>query len=52
MWPDVQAAAAEAVKTGERVEPGEAMARYEPVYQLYRDLYPMLKPAFDRQASL
>jgi len=52
VWPDVQAAAAEAVKTGERVEPGEAMARYEPVYQLYRDLYPMLKPAFDRQASL
>ena len=52
VWPDVQTAARAAVKLGERVEPDEAAGAYEGAYQLYRDLYPMLKPAFHRQASL
>ncbi len=52
VWPDVQTAAAAAVKTGARVEPGADAGAYEATYQLYRDLYPLLKPAFDRQAAL
>ncbi len=52
VWPDVLSAAQATVKLGDRVEPGAAMKAYEPVYQLYRDLYPMLKPAFDRSATL
>jgi xylulokinase len=51
VWPDVLTAAQQTVKLGERVEPGDTAA-YEPVYALYRDLYPMLKPAFDRMATL
>lgn len=52
VWPDVQTAAWVAVKLGERVEPDAAAGAYEGAYQLYCDLYPMLKPAFHRQASL
>ncbi|MBP8972267.1 MAG: xylulokinase [Anaerolineae bacterium] len=52
VWPDVQTAAIAAVKTGARVEPGADAGAYEATYQLYRDLYPLLKPAFDRQAAL
>ena len=52
VWPDVQTAARVAVKLGERVEPGADAGAYEATYPLYRDLYPLLKPAFDRQATL
>ncbi|MBI5958038.1 MAG: xylulokinase [Chloroflexi bacterium] len=52
VWPDVLTAAQTTVKLGERVEPGTSVSAYESVYGLYRDLYPMLKPAFDRQAAL
>ncbi|MEW6578533.1 MAG: xylulokinase [Chloroflexota bacterium] len=52
VWPDVQTAAIAAVKTGARVEPGADAGAYEATYQLYRDLYPLLKPAFDQQAAL
>jgi xylulokinase len=52
VWPDVPAAAKATVALGERVEPGDQAGAYEAVYALYRDLYPMLKPAFDRQAHL
>ncbi len=52
VWPDVLTATRETVKLGERVEPGANAAAYEPVYALYRDLYPMLKPAFERMAEL
>lgn len=52
VWADVQTAAIAAVKTGARVEPGADAGAYEETYQLYRDLYPLLKPAFDRQAAL
>ncbi len=52
VWPDVRTATRTTVRLGERVEPGVNAAAYEPVYALYRDLYPMLKPAFDRMARL
>jgi xylulokinase len=52
VWPDVQTAARATVTLGERVEPGADAGGYEAIYALYRDLYPMLKPAFDRQAAL
>lgn len=52
VWPDVVAAARATVRLGERVEPGAGAADYTPVYALYRDLYPMMKPAFDRISDL
>jgi xylulokinase len=52
VWPDVLAATQATVKLGDRVDPGDGVKAYEAVYGLYRDLYPMLKPAFDRQATL
>ncbi len=52
VWPDVPTAAKAAVKLGDRVEPGADAGQYEGAYQLYRDLYPILKPAFDRLATL
>lgn len=52
VWPDVPTAAQATVKLGARVEPGTAADAYEPVYALYRDLYPALKPAFHRLAGL
>jgi xylulokinase len=52
VWPDVQTAARQTVRLGERVEPGAASAMYAPVYALYRDLYPALKPVFGRLATL
>jgi xylulokinase len=52
VWKSAQEAAQVSVKLGERVEPGANQARYERVYPLYRDLYPMCKPAFDRLSVL
>jgi xylulokinase len=52
VWPDVATAAQATVKLGDRVEPGVNARAYEPVYKLYRDLYPTLKPAFDRLGAL
>jgi xylulokinase len=52
VWPDVATAAQATVKLGDRVEPGANAGVYEPVYRLYRDLYPMLKPAFDRLGAI
>ncbi len=52
IWPDVPTAAKATVKTGARVDPGPDAATYEPFYALYRELYPLLKPAFDRIAGL
>ena len=52
VWSDVLAAARATVRLGERVEPGAGAAGYTPFYELYRDLYPMMKPAFDRIGDL
>src|SRR5690606_34390720 len=51
VWPDVPTAARQTVELGERVEPGEHAGAYEAAYQLYRDLYPILKPVFERQGE-
>ncbi|NDJ77284.1 MAG: xylulokinase [Chloroflexi bacterium] len=51
VWPDVPTAARQTVKLGERINPGDAASAYEPVYQLYRDLYPALKPTFHALAE-
>lgn len=45
-------AAEQTVELGERVEPGPGAGTYEAAYQLYRDLYPILKPVFARQAEI
>jgi xylulokinase len=52
VWPDVLTAAQQTVKLGERVEPGPNASAYEPVYQLYRDLYPTLQAAFHTLGAL
>ncbi len=52
IWPDVPSAARATVKLGDRVDPGPESERYAEAYGLYRDLYPMLKPAFDRLSTL
>ena len=52
VWPDVATAAEITVKLGERVEPGAQAGEYADAYQLYRDLYPTLKPAFERLADI
>ncbi len=52
VWPDVLTAAEQTVELGERVEPGASAGTYEAAYQLYRDLYPILKPVFARQAEI
>jgi hypothetical protein len=33
-------------------EPGPDAGAYEPVYAVYRDLYPALKPSFARLAEI
>ncbi len=40
------------VTLGETVEPdGEANARYDEIYPLYRELYPALKPVLHRTSA-
>lgn len=51
IWPDVLTATAQTVRLGDRVEPGPQATAYEATYALYRDLYPMLQPAFHRVAA-
>ncbi|MBN1680322.1 MAG: xylulokinase, partial [Anaerolineae bacterium] len=51
VWPDVKTATEATVTLGERVDPGPNTDAYEPIYQMYHDLYPMLKPAFRRLAE-
>jgi xylulokinase len=51
-WPDVHSACKEAVKiTGSvKPDPGQVEA-YRKMYELYRELYPVLKPSFEKMAS-
>lgn len=47
VWPEVEAACADVVKTTNRVMPrAEAAAGYQALYNSYRQLYPALKPTF------
>jgi xylulokinase len=46
-WESVPAACKATIRVVERTEPQpEAVARYDELYSLYRDLYPALKPTF------
>jgi xylulokinase len=52
VWPDVETACAETVKTVGRVSPDESTeGRYGQAYGLYRSLYPALRATFDGIAS-
>jgi len=52
VWPDVPTAARETVPLGDRVEPGPEAQAYDAAYALYRELYPTLKPTFERLAEI
>ena len=50
-WPDVPAACAAAVRiTGSTLPDPAQVAAYRQAYPLYRELYPALKPEFDKMA--
>ena len=52
-WPDVETACDSVIEiTGRTVPNADAVARYEPVYQIYRNLYPALKSSFDALAEV
>ena len=47
IWPDVDAACAETIRlTGQTTPDAGAMEVYEPIYELYRGLYPALSETF------
>jgi len=47
LWPDVDTACEHLIQvTGRTTPQPDAVARYEPAYAVYRDLYPALKPSF------
>jgi len=49
IWPDVQTACKTAVKlTGSTLPDPAQVEAYRKAYPLYRDLYPALKPSFDK----
>ncbi|MCC6166067.1 MAG: xylulokinase, partial [Caldilineaceae bacterium] len=53
VWPDVDAACAEAIHvTGQTTPDPVAVERYEPLYAQYRALYPALRPIFQGVAGL
>ena len=48
-WPDVPSACKEAIKITGSIQPDPAQAEaYRKAYQLYRELYPALKPSFEK----
>jgi xylulokinase len=52
IWADVPAACSACVKiTGATRQDGDRVEAYRAAYPIYRDLYPALKPTFDRMAS-
>lgn len=51
-FPDIATACERVIRLTGRTEPGPASPRYQELYQVYRDLYPSLKPTFHRIADL
>jgi len=50
-WPDVPSACKEAIKITGSIQPDPAQTEvYRKSYQLYQELYPALKPTFDKTA--
>lgn len=53
VYPDVETAADDIVRVVSKTEPDTRMTeRYEEYYQVFRSLYPALKPSFDRLTDL
>ncbi|NLF00314.1 MAG: xylulokinase, partial [Anaerolineales bacterium] len=52
VWRDVAAACACGVQVKEYVPPGPDVARYADYYQVYRELYPALRPLFAATAQV
>jgi len=51
-WPSVDAACEDTIQiTGYVCPNSEATHKYEEVYSLYRELYPALKPCFNRMVA-
>jgi xylulokinase len=50
-WESVPAACDAAIAITGRVPPGAARESYEPVYRMFRELYPALRPTFNRMAA-
>jgi xylulokinase len=52
MWPDVGTACAQMIQTTNRTSPDPAQTEiYREAYAVYRDLYPALKPSFEKIAA-
>jgi xylulokinase len=51
-WPSVDEACEATIRITGKVHPSPgAVRKYEEVYRIYRDLYPALKPSFDRMGT-
>ena len=48
---DVPSACRKVIEVTGRTAPGEAVAQYDAIYPIYRQLYPALKPSFHRLGS-
>ena len=51
-WPNVDTACSDLIKIVDRVSPEERAALYGPMHEQYKQLYPALKPSFNRLASI
>ena len=51
-WGSVEEACAEVIQVTGRATPRANVARYEELYQIYRDLYSRLKPVFAQLSDL
>lgn len=52
VWPNVDAACAQTISVSDRISPdARSVATYQVVYELYRNLYPTLKPTFHALAA-
>lgn len=52
IFPDVASACTQVIQLTGRTKPGHASPIYQELYQVYRDLYPSLKPTFDKVAAI
>jgi xylulokinase len=52
VFPDVASACKRVIQLTGTTEPGAASPVYQELYQIYRDLYPSLKPTFDSVADI
>ena len=48
----VESACEQVIRVEKQYSPGKAMSTYEALYHIYRELYPALRPSFQRLSSL